>query len=427
MADTYTPVQGTAEQINTPGYVSAYKVDPSTGLPYGGIPSLGEKVVDDTSDVSKEYSDMDKGLTNLGMDASYDDIVKRVLGEDAGSVTSSMDIPDPSGIGEMGDSDRQRIEEAGRTAGYQYDPLINQAQEQKRQGMPKAVIAAGERGGFMNTQFSGRAALQSTEGGDFIGAGGQLESIKSAYDLNISNLQVQKSRAIAEAKSNMQNFITTGQQRDFDNAVTKYKLAQDAAAQQQAMINDKLNTMIKWSQYMQEVNKPVLTASEAIQTQVFDWMDKFPGAFKDETAESLSKMTLNEAYKKVTESEEFKQGGFGTDLDSTDYKEFKEMVARGEIEDNWLKYKQLKATQYGTENSSTTEKPEDQITAFLQTGLGEDGYTEPDDFKAARDAWVEDGLSIKEFYEKFGHLLNSKDKKRYDIIEKEYGRYIKGA
>ncbi len=67
----------------------------------------------------------------------------------------------------------------------QYDQLIAQAQLQKEQGMAKNLVEAGQRGGLMNTQFAGIAALAPTVGGNFVGAGGELNRIQSEYDLNI--------------------------------------------------------------------------------------------------------------------------------------------------------------------------------------------------------------------------------------------------
>ena len=66
--------------------------------------------------------------------------------------------------------------------------MITEAEESKRQGMPKALINAGQRGGLMNSQFAGAAAAFATQGEDFFGAGGKLENVKSALDKNISAL-----------------------------------------------------------------------------------------------------------------------------------------------------------------------------------------------------------------------------------------------
>ena len=117
----------------------------------------------------------------------------------------------------------------------QYDSLINKAQQDKQQGMPKDIVNAGEAGGFMSTQFSGQAALQSTNGGNFVGAGGALEKQQSAYDYNIQQAKTQQIAAMSKAQSDAQTYIQTGKQQDYNNAITAYNAAKAAEAQAQNM------------------------------------------------------------------------------------------------------------------------------------------------------------------------------------------------
>jgi hypothetical protein len=110
--------------------------------------------------------------------------------------------------------------------GLKYDTLIAQAIEQKRQGVSSGTIRAGQRGGFESTQMAGAAALAPTVGGTFIGQGGELEKVKSAYDLNISNLETQKQQAIAAAKAALRDAKLTGKTDSYNRAVKLYELAE---------------------------------------------------------------------------------------------------------------------------------------------------------------------------------------------------------
>ena len=92
--------------------------------------------------------------------------------------------------------------------------------------MAASTIAAGERGGFMNTQFAGQAALTPINGGNFEGNGGQLNKLKSEYDSNIDSLNIQKQQAITQAKEAAKKAIQTGD-------ATLLQLAQDAYNQAQ--------------------------------------------------------------------------------------------------------------------------------------------------------------------------------------------------
>jgi hypothetical protein len=131
-------------------------------------------------------------------------------------------------INSFSDNDLTAIDEAGKQAGLQYDPLITEAEEAKRSGLPKALVGAGERGGLMNTQFAGAAALTPTQGGTFYGAGGELERIKSVYDANISKIRAVKEQAILQAKSAARLAITTGKKEDFDIASKLYDVARQS-------------------------------------------------------------------------------------------------------------------------------------------------------------------------------------------------------
>jgi len=137
-----------------------------------------------------------------------------------------------------------QIDAAGLSAGQGYDQLISEAQASKKSGMGKAVVGAGERGGFMSTQYSGIGALIPTEGGSFVGTGGELNRIKSEYDMNINKLQVAKNQAIDAAKAAARVALQTGKQKDFDNAKTLLDTARQAQQDSQDLIDKKINTIL---------------------------------------------------------------------------------------------------------------------------------------------------------------------------------------
>lgn len=150
-----------------------------------------------------------------------------VYGETAAGKADFEDLQEMrKNLGLFSPEEEARVRQAGEMAGAKFVPLIGEAEEQKRLGMPKAKIRAGERGGFLSTQFAGAAALTPTEGGTFVGAGGELENIQSVYDRNISNLKAQKQSAINAAEAQMRTYIRTGKRDDFNAAMDLFEKAQ---------------------------------------------------------------------------------------------------------------------------------------------------------------------------------------------------------
>jgi len=147
--------------------------------------------------------------------------------------------------------EQSAIEQAGQAAGLQFDPLIAQATEEKRRGMPKAVVQGGERGGFMNSQISGAAATSQTQGGTFVGAGGELENIKSVYDNNISQLQAKKQSAILAATAAAREAIISGRRQDLAAAQDAFKIASDAHNSAITLAKEKLDAISTYEKMQQ--------------------------------------------------------------------------------------------------------------------------------------------------------------------------------
>ena len=178
------------------------------------------------------------------------------------------------GLGIITTDDEKQIEAAGSQAGLAFDPIIGEARESKKQGMAKSRVVAGERGGFLNTQFSGKGALLPTEGGDFVGEGGQLEEIKFTYDRNIQALQAEKQRAILAAKAASRQAILTGKREDFDIAQEAFTAAQDAHNQAIQLANEKIQAISSFKeqervdiQFRQEQSE---TIAENLSSQLVD-------------------------------------------------------------------------------------------------------------------------------------------------------------
>ena len=131
-------------------------------------------------------------------------------------------------VGTLTPEQLMTIETSGVAAGESIAPAIRGAEEEKRQGLPRALIEAGERGGFMNTQFAGLAALTPTVGGTFFGAGGQLERIKSVYDRNIADLRTQQVLATQQAREAARRAELTRNKEDFERSAQLFQLASDS-------------------------------------------------------------------------------------------------------------------------------------------------------------------------------------------------------
>lgn len=119
----------------------------------------------------------------------------------------------------------QEIENAGRYAGDAFQTEIDKAEAAKKAGMGEATIGGGRMGGFMNTQITGAGAIRSGVE-DWAGAGGKLESIKSAYDANISDLTAKKAQAIELAKQARKEYIRTGKSSALESISKFLNLAQ---------------------------------------------------------------------------------------------------------------------------------------------------------------------------------------------------------
>jgi len=196
------------------------------------LPNMYERLVGTSDPVSSTDEIRDditevKSLATKGIDDIFeggsltDSILKMYddvdVGQEGGKIAQADSELDQlaKNLGIFSSQEERSIAESGEAAYGEFAPDIAEAEEAKRRGLPKAIIGGGERGGFMSTQFAGGAALQTTEGGDFMGEGGVLNQIKSDYDRNISLVKGQAKQARLMAMAAARQAIRTGKREDY--------------------------------------------------------------------------------------------------------------------------------------------------------------------------------------------------------------------
>lgn len=183
----------------------------------------------------------------------YSDITDEEANTTINDLRASLGLVDENAA--FTDADQQRVEQAGAAEGAKYDPLITEAIETKRQGMPKSLVRGGEKGGLMSTQVAGAAALEQTVGNNWVGAGGELENIQSAYDRNITDLKTKKSQAIQLAKQKAEEAIRSGRKSANDQAIQLFELAQKANQQSLDLIAKRDEILMKREKNIQDKQK----------------------------------------------------------------------------------------------------------------------------------------------------------------------------
>jgi hypothetical protein len=150
-------------------------------------------------------------------------------------------------------AEQDRIKAAEDAARAKSEAAVREAEAQKTQGMAKNIVAAGQRGGFLNTQYAGLAALLPTEGGTFVGAGGELERIQSAYDANIADAKSNMEANIAEARSAAEKAIVDGAFTDLEIADRAYERAKTSFDDIQELQRQKRQDLISFEKTRREL------------------------------------------------------------------------------------------------------------------------------------------------------------------------------
>lgn len=238
---------------------------PSTITERPEIVQTTDELRRDRQSVRKTAEELDKGISSTfageyGLPA-LDDAMYRSFEDTAAGQAAENEISAAERAireiraGNYTEGQKQQIESEIRRAEEQYAPLIREAEAAKKAGLPRAEVAIGELGGFLNTQFAGVAALLPTQGGNFRGAGGELERIASSYDANIADAKSAASRAVNEARLLAVQAIETGAREDLFNAEKAYERARSAHNEGIKLAHQKQSDLIDWAVKSRELRQ----------------------------------------------------------------------------------------------------------------------------------------------------------------------------
>lgn len=145
--------------------------------------------------------------------------------------------------GDFTSDEQSRIDAAEERVRQEFAPAISRAQESARQGTAKATVFGGERGGFMNTQFAGQAALTPTQGDTFVGRGGEISRIKGQLEQNIAILESEQARAVAAARDAARDAMVTGSRQSLQDALSLAEAADQAAKLREDALSQRINLL----------------------------------------------------------------------------------------------------------------------------------------------------------------------------------------
>lgn len=232
----------------------------------GGSDNIRNQMAQTSSQASNLYSDLIKS-----QDTAVSNSDKRLAELD-------KTLAD---INKFNDQDLNAVLAAGQEAGAKFVPQIAEAQQSLKQGLAKANVGAGERGGFMNTQFAGQAALTPTEGGNFVGAGGELSRIKGTLENNIQQLEIAKSTAENAAMEAARKAIRTGKREDMQLAQSIYDRAVEADRLRADAVTKRIDVISK----LDAMNRENITFGQEQQDRALKQLDTISKVGADITPE----------------------------------------------------------------------------------------------------------------------------------------------
>lgn len=431
-------------------------VIPTPTNPVSGTDSIRNGIADVKNEASDLVNNM-KYQDNLGTSADYYGKIMKATSMTADpayndALSVIKDLEDKVSKGFISGADGDIINAAGDMAAAEYTPIIGEAIAQKEAGMPKATIAAGERGGFMNTQFAGAAALAPTKGGTFEGAGGELENIKSAYDKTISMLKVKQTQARDAAVNAARQAALDGTQQDLAFAREMLQEAKDAWAAEQEMNERKLATITNWEKSQEaKLAKQTDTALQAVMANLPEGDDTnidnlitmyarqygvdenvLKNAVKSYQAEQQQALfergkeifniakgleedqsytmpdgTVITGTKKVDEGLETKFETAGG----------QRMMITYDKKGNIINQKSLgSAYKDGGSGGGVSNEDKSRYRSIFSELIGSDGFVSPDDYKEARVVWIEEGKDPALFDKEFVGFRNPNNK-QYGVEE----------
>lgn len=301
--------RASGQNVETPEIFRTFSDTSSKLLHSSNLPD-SQTIVDSTTPIRRQEGVVKTDSSDLLTDmdeylGAYQNQLDTILGQtpfgataEGGAYQNELnDLRKSLGITGTEDEYAQR---AGERATAGYAPVIAEAEEARRKGMPKATIRGGERGGFMSTQMAGSAALQQTEGGDFIGAGGELEEIKSDYDNVIFNLKTKAENARAEAEASARKAFRTGKIEDYERAREASEDAKASAKEAIQLANDKadaINNFIKTKQSITDYSAGIDDASKQDATdQLNYYMDNFGLEYVEANKDQIASLLEQAGY-----------------------------------------------------------------------------------------------------------------------------------
>lgn len=180
-----------------------------------------------------------------------------------------------AGLNTLTAEEQASVEQAGRDADAMYAPVIAEAKEEKKQGMAKGLIAAGQSGGFLNSQFAGIGAFVPTEGGTFIGQGGSLMRLQDNYSNAIANLEGKRIAAIRQAMAQRTEAIRTGKVENMKLAKDAFDMAMQIDREKRAVAQEGLDRLVKLQQLKKYEKDDDMETFKAISEAGIDVDDEY--------------------------------------------------------------------------------------------------------------------------------------------------------
>lgn len=367
-----------------PKQVSAYKVDPNTNLPFGGIPSLGQPsqpgagfsydpktnittVVGGSSGVAGEVKSFNENLAAGVTPLPFANLNYNRPGDSPTTSSGTTRPSTPAEIAQYNNTappslpstlitqgDENLIAEAGRRAGEQFDVTLEKRRREVEQGKGITTVGLGQRGAGLSSQLE-------NEG----------RRIAADYDLSLATLEVAKRTAITDAQNAYRTYIKTGKQQDFDNAIKKSAEVRAASDQQFQEANESAKRQLDALKLRNELNKPITDMNTALRNKALEMMTKYPTGFVDLDASSLTKLLstpggFSEVMDRVVGSDEYAQE-LTKDTSTPDIKNYEYAVSQG-YTGSLTDYQREKATQFGTEDGDKLLSPSEAASLGVPYG-----------------------------------------------------------
>lgn len=436
--------------------------------PEDNIVSGSSDIRNDITDVKNEASDIIKNIeTKETIDSGIADINNMYSSLDLTENQEEIDrlqqeLDDMVNNGLVTTAQQAVIDAAGEKAGADYEDAILEAEESARIGKPKALSAAGARGGFMNTQFAGSSAVQGSD--TFAGVGGELERINSAYDRTVANLKTKQAAAITAAKEAAREAMISGKRTDLSYAQEAVKTALQAKELEISIADRKAAAIANYkTQQETEYTNNLTKATESIigaltgdatadaniikqyatkygldENQLKNYVKQYQAEQQTTLLDNATKSFNIAKNLAVGQTYTLDDGTVITGVAQTDdgYETTfqtangQNMMITYDKAGNIIKQQSLGSAYKGTGSGSGsgTGASDSDIKDFrdvLSNYVGGDGFVSPDRYQEGRVLWIEQGKDPAEYDKEFAGFRNPNnpyyDVEKYDkdILESE--------